>query len=65
MNTTETFTAIANDPIPVTASEEFDARWAAWVARGHVHDQRIRRRFLIALPVIAVLGAAVFAVLNF
>ena len=60
-------------PLPVTAPSggpavvpdtDFDSRWAAWVARGRVHEQRVRRRFLIAVPVIAIGAAIVFAVLR-
>ena len=35
---------------------EFDVRWANWVARGRIHEQRARRRFFIGA---AVLTAAV------
>jgi hypothetical protein len=30
---------------------EFDARWAAWIARGVDHDRRVRRRVAFAVPV--------------
>ena len=58
-------------PLPVVAAvppvEAFvpdaDFRWAAWVARGRVHDQRVRRRLLIALPMIAIAAAIALALL--
>ena len=60
-------------PIPVAAASaprqavvpdaDFDSRWAAWVARGRVHEQRARRRFLIWGSVIAVGVAIAFALL--
>jgi hypothetical protein len=31
--------------------QEFDARWAAWLARGAEHDRRIRRRLAFVLPI--------------
>ena len=46
----------------VVPDADFDIRWAAWVARGRVHEQRVRRRFLIWVPVIAI-GAAIALVL--
>ena len=61
-------------PIPVAAASvphqavvpdaDFDSRWAAWVARGRVHEQRARRRFLIWGSVIAVGVAIAFALLR-
>jgi hypothetical protein len=42
----------------------FDARWAAWVARGRVHEQRVRRRFLIWVSVLAMGAAIVYAFLR-
>jgi len=59
--------------LPVTAASasravapdaEFDIRWAAWVARGRVHEQRVRRRFLIWVPVVGIAAAIVFALLR-
>ncbi len=60
-------------PLPVTAPSagpavvpdaESDIRWAAWMARGRVHEQRARRRFLIWVPVLAIGAAIVFALLK-
>jgi hypothetical protein len=42
---------------------DFDTRWAAWVARGRVHDRRVRRRFVVSAAVIAIGGAIAFAFL--
>jgi hypothetical protein len=42
----------------VVPDPDFDKRWAGWVARGLAHDQRVRRRFLICCPVIAI-GVAI------
>jgi hypothetical protein len=61
-------------PLPVSAAFHlasavapdvgFDARWAAWVARGRVHEQRVRRRFLIWVSVLAMGAAIVYAFLR-
>jgi hypothetical protein len=48
----------------VVPDAEFEIRWAAWVARGRVHEQRVRRRFLIWAPVLGIGAAIVFALLR-
>jgi hypothetical protein len=30
-------------PPAVAPDPDFDTRWAAWIARGRVHDRRVRR----------------------
>ena len=45
----------------VAVDADFETRWAAWVARGHVHERRVRRRFVISAAVIAIGGAIAFA----
>jgi hypothetical protein len=53
-------------PLPVSANSaqlavtdtDFDTRWAAWMARGRVHDQRVQRRVLILCSAIAI-GTAI------
>jgi hypothetical protein len=42
----------------VAVDADFETRWAAWVARGQVHDRRVRRRFVVSAAVIAI-GAAI------
>jgi hypothetical protein len=37
---------------------DFDARWAAWIARGAEHDRKIRRRLAFLLPFVAAVVAA-------
>ena len=39
----------------------FDVRWANWIARGRVHEQRARRRFVACAAVVT--AAAAFAYL--
>ncbi len=49
---------------PIVAVEgDFETRWDAWVARGRVHDRRVRRRFVVSAAVLAVAGAIAFAFL--
>ena len=50
--------AVAPPPTAIVPDADFDVRWAAWVARGRLHDERVRRRFQVWLPVIAI-GAAI------
>ena len=47
-------------PPSIGGSEE---RWAAWVAKGVAHDRRLRRRWLIALPIAVVAAVAITFVL--
>lgn len=47
----------------VAANEDFETRWNAWVARGHVHERRGRRRIAISAAAIAIAGAIAFAFL--
>jgi hypothetical protein len=61
-------------PLPVSVADhvataiapgaDFDVRWAAWVARGRVHDQRMRRRFVVWASVLAMGAALVSAFLR-
>lgn len=48
----------------VVPDADFDSRWAAWVARGRAHEQRVRRRFLICVPVVAIGAAIAFALFR-
>lgn len=41
--------------------KDFDARWAAWQRRGRAHDRLVARRFVIAIPILAVVAALAFA----
>jgi hypothetical protein len=40
---------------------DFDARWAAWLARGAAHDRAVRRRVVIVLPAAIAVAIVVFA----
>jgi hypothetical protein len=44
----------------VAVDGDFETRWAAWVARGLVHERRVRRRFVVSAAVIAIGGAIAF-----
>jgi hypothetical protein len=43
----------------VTASAQFDERWAAWQAKGAAHDRAVRRKMAIAAPILIVIAAVV------
>ena len=47
--------------IATTPGADFDIRWAAWIARGRVHDQRMRRRLVVWASVLAIGAAIVYA----
>ena len=51
-------------PQAAVADPDFDSRWAAWIERGRVHEQRVRRRFVIWGPVIAIAAAVAFALFR-
>ena len=44
---------------PVSQSASFDARWAAWQAKGAAHDRAVRRRMTIAAPIAVVIIAVI------
>jgi hypothetical protein len=48
----------------VVVDRDFDTRWNAWVARGRVHEQRVRRRFVVSAGVLAVGAAILYAFLR-
>jgi hypothetical protein len=39
--------------------QDFDTRWAAWIARGAEHDRRIRQRLTFVLPIALAVAVAV------
>ena len=47
-----------------TDTDDFDVRWANWVARGQVHEQRARRRFVIGIAVIAAIIAIAYLIVH-
>jgi len=51
----------ASDAVPDAG---FEARWAAWIARGRAHEQRVRRRFVTWLSIAAVGTAIVYGILR-
>jgi hypothetical protein len=42
---------------------DFDARWAAWLAKGAAHDRAVRRRLRIFVPVAIVVAVVLYAFL--
>jgi hypothetical protein len=55
----------ANHAAPVVEpATEFDARWAAWVGRGRVHERLARRKFVLWAGVLATAAAAAYTFLH-
>ena len=42
---------------------DFDARWAAWLARGVAHDLAVRHRLAIVVPAAVVVAVGIFFLL--
>jgi hypothetical protein len=58
---------VAERPAPAVAvplDAAFEARWAAWVQRGRLHEQRARRKFAVWAGVIATAAAIAFTLLR-
>lgn len=61
-------------PLPVSSTYQaapavipdagFDARWAAWMERGHAHDRRAQRRLVVWASLITTGAAVVYALLR-
>jgi hypothetical protein len=49
---------------PAVIVADFDTRWAAWVSRGRVHEQRVRRTLFVWAGVLATGAAIVYAFLR-
>jgi hypothetical protein len=47
-------------PLQSERDSQFDARWAAWLARGAAHDRALRHRLAFLLPMILVATGVVF-----
>ena len=63
MLTTESVAELPRPSAPLVAVDaDFQTRWAAWVARGEVHDRRVRRRFVVSAAVLAIVAAIALAV---
>jgi hypothetical protein len=43
---------------------EFEVRWANWIARGRVHEQRARRRFVIGAAVLTAAVAVAYLIVR-
>jgi hypothetical protein len=69
MGTTELTTSLpvrsAYHAAPVLALDaDFDTRWAAWLERGRVHEQRVRRKFVVWAGVLTLAAAMIYAFLR-
>lgn len=51
------------EALPEVVNSTFEERWAAWAARGELHDLAFRRRVKIAVPILAVVAAVVYFLL--
>lgn len=47
----------ANPSAAISSDPDFDARWAAWKARGVAHDRAVRRRLTILAAALAIPAA--------
>lgn len=57
--------SLSNHAAPVVGpTDEFEARWAAWVNRGRVHERIVRRRFVVWAGVLATVAAVAYAFLH-
>jgi hypothetical protein len=54
----------ADHAAPAVIDLDFDARWATWVSRGRVHDERVRRNLFVWAGVLATGAAVVYAFLG-
>ena len=55
----------ANHAVPaVGPTDGFEARWAAWVDRGRVHERVVRHRFVVWAGVLATAAAVAYAFLH-
>jgi hypothetical protein len=69
MGNTELFTPVLvtaayHPPLAVAPDADIDLRWAAWVARGRAHDQRLRQRLMIAAGVLTIGAAIAYGLLR-
>jgi hypothetical protein len=48
----------------VALDADFDARWAAWVARGRAHEAIARRKFSILAGVLAIAAAILYVLVG-
>jgi len=42
-------------------ADDFDARWTAWQLQGRTQDLLVVRRIVIAIPIMGVVAALIFA----
>jgi hypothetical protein len=48
----------------VALDTDFNARWAAWLARGQAHEKSVRRKLLLFAGVLTMAAAIVYAFLS-
>jgi hypothetical protein len=42
-------------------TNDFDGRWTAWQRRGRIHERVVRRRLAVAIPVMGIAAAILYA----
>jgi hypothetical protein len=47
-----------------TDAAEFEVRWANWIERGRVHEQRARRRFAIGAAVVMAVITVAYLIVH-
>ena len=48
----------------VLEEASFDARWAAWQAKGAAQDRAFRRKMAVAAPILAVAALVIYVLLG-
>jgi hypothetical protein len=48
----------------VVLDRDFDARWAAWVVRGHLHQRLVRRKAAVWAGVLVIGTAVAYVILR-
>ena len=51
-------------PPAVAPAAKFEERWNAWIAKAASHDARLRRRWLIAMPMLCLVVAILILFLG-
>jgi hypothetical protein len=55
----------ADRAVPAPAVDaDFEKRWAAWIARGHAHEARTRRKIVTSAGVVGIAAAIAYAFLH-
>ena len=50
--------------LAIAPGADLDRRWAAWLARGRAHEERVRQRLLIGGTALTIAGVIVYGLLR-